>query len=404
MPIHKYNNQKNWYLISVVSLSVAMLSGYFLTYVGFAKRRGFKGDFFAAMYDPNWWDGQGILYGPIFVIERWVVNFVPSLMTVEIFAIGCILLIILSLFFATKVTQFEKKSLLFCFSIWTFNSYFYYAFSVAANPELIELFFLIFMWWSFSQNRLTLGWIAFSCAVLTKLAPVILFPILFIFFSWTGLLASASIVAIAMIVVSIGQNQSVLASISQLLDVKSEILHPESEQFLGLGSAVARFLGVLPGQDLFQIHLFTTITVSIMFCLATVMAVRVSKSGFNLRIKSNYIFAVFMCLLPIAHLNQTHRHTFIFLAPVFIAMHVLLLNEDVATITNKYRLILNLLFVGYSLVPIYFLDVFPVRNLVGSSFGSDFYVSLILLSEPIWTNLAIFVFVLMYGHRVLLKK
>jgi hypothetical protein len=111
-----------------------------------------------------------------------------------------------------------------------------------------------------------------------------------------------------------------------------------------------------------------------------------------------------MCLLPIAHLNQTHRHTFIFLAPVFIAMHVLLLNEDVATITNKYRLILNLLFVGYSLVPIYFLDVFPVRNLVGSSFGSDFYVSLILLSEPIWTNLAIFVFVLMYGHRVLLKK
>jgi hypothetical protein len=51
-----------------------MICGYLFSYFGYAKPRGFKGDFYAAMYDTNWWDGQGILYGPIFVIERWIVN------------------------------------------------------------------------------------------------------------------------------------------------------------------------------------------------------------------------------------------------------------------------------------------------------------------------------------------
>jgi hypothetical protein len=33
-------------------------------------RRAFYGDFYAAMYERVWWDGTGIMYGPVFVAER----------------------------------------------------------------------------------------------------------------------------------------------------------------------------------------------------------------------------------------------------------------------------------------------------------------------------------------------
>jgi hypothetical protein len=71
------------------SISIALLVGSLLSYLAvfkvFAQPRQFKGDFYAAMYNPLWWDGTGLFYGPLFVFERWLVNAFPKIFTVTFF-------------------------------------------------------------------------------------------------------------------------------------------------------------------------------------------------------------------------------------------------------------------------------------------------------------------------------
>ena len=113
------------YSLILGALVTIMCLGYFLTYLRFAKPRGFKGDFYAAMYDSNWWDGRGVFYGPIFVFERWIVNALPSLAKVELFAFGCLVLIATALITIIRIVHADRAFTLFCVSIWTFNTFFY---------------------------------------------------------------------------------------------------------------------------------------------------------------------------------------------------------------------------------------------------------------------------------------
>ncbi len=36
----------------------------------YAWPRAFGGDFAAAMYDPQWWDGSGVFYGPVLSLKN----------------------------------------------------------------------------------------------------------------------------------------------------------------------------------------------------------------------------------------------------------------------------------------------------------------------------------------------
>src|SRR6476661_1434011 len=62
----------------------------FLEGFRYARPRGFTGDFTAAMFTDQYWDGTGVLYGPVFVFERWLVDAAPSVFTPTFFAVTCI--------------------------------------------------------------------------------------------------------------------------------------------------------------------------------------------------------------------------------------------------------------------------------------------------------------------------
>ncbi len=70
-------------------ISLALLGGSLLTFLAvfkvFAQPRQLEGDFYEAMYNPLWWDGTGLFYGPMFVFERWLMNTFPKIFTVTLF-------------------------------------------------------------------------------------------------------------------------------------------------------------------------------------------------------------------------------------------------------------------------------------------------------------------------------
>lgn len=388
------------------TLLVLMSLGYLGAYLKFARPRGFGGDFYAAMFTSGWWDGTGIFYGPIFVFERWLVNWIPALATIQFFAVGSLVLIILSMILTMKIGMFSKRANLVCLMVWTFNSYLYYSFSVVSNPELIQLFFLILMWWGLTTKNYTVAWIGLTIAALTKLVPFFLFPILLLFFSWTGLLASVLIVIIALVILSVGQGESVLSLISQTIGMNTSASasntsspQPDSEQFLGLSSAVARALGMQIGQDFRIVTGISNLIILTLYLLVVAVAIKAKK--FNVFTKHNilvaYVFALFMSLLPILHLSQVHRHTYLYLTPVWVALWIVYVQDESSERSSKLLRLTTWLFIAYSFLPLYFLDFFNVDNLRGLHFGSGFTSSIIMLTEPIWLNLVLLLSIACYG-------
>ena len=393
------NKLSTKYRLMLSILIIVMCSGYFLVYLRFAKPRGFKGDFYAAMYDPNWWDGNGIFYSPIFVIERWIVNSLPSLATIEMFAFGCLGLLVSSLLIILKIVHADRVFTIFCIVIWTFNTYFYYSFSVAANPEILELVFLSIAWWCLSTKRYPLTWFVVTCAVLTKSVPIIFAPLLLLFFSWGGLVISVVTTASVLAIVSFGQKQSIFSSISQIVNIVNVPPQPESEQFLGLSNGLARLFGVPDGGNFYFATKFAFIIIATLYFLAIFVSRRIYKSNYNHEVKVAYIFAVYMCLMPIFHLAQTHRHTYLFLAPVFIAFRFVIVHDSDLIRARTFKAFNNIVFLVYSFAPIYVLDVFSFRSFSGLAFGSDFDTSLLMLTEPVWTNILLFSVLLSYGIK-----
>jgi hypothetical protein len=390
----------------LVVLVFLMSLGYLCAYLIFAKPRGFGGDFYAAMFSSKIWDGSGIFYGPIFVFERWIVDGLSSIATIQFFAIGSLFLISLSLLLTIRMGSLQKKEVLYCLVVWTFNSYLYYSFSVVSNPELIQLFFLILMWWALTNRNYKVGWIAITLAALTKLVPFFLFPVLLLFFSWTGLVASVLIVLVALILLSIGQGESIFSLVSQTIAMNTSASasntsspQPDSEQFLGLSSAIARFLGMQPGQDFKYITGFSNLLIFVLYVIVLVVSIAIYRSKIltEHKVFVAYVFALFMAILPMLHLSQVHRHTFIYLTPVWIALRIVYSHDESQERSRRYMRLTNWLFIVYSFIPIYFLDIYNVNNSIGSHFGSEIVPSLLMLTEPVWLNLFLLLSILYYG-------
>ncbi len=387
----------------LVALPIAiMLSGFAIAYELFARPRGFKGDFYAAMFTSDWWDGTGVFYGPIFVFERWLVDLFPSVFTIQFFAFGCIVLIGTAFIGTSKIVSYKAYWLTLSTIVWGLNSYLYYSFSVAANPELIELNLLIIMWWGLVNKRYHLAWIMLTLAVLTKLAPLIIAPIVFFYFSWLSLGISLTVGAFILALVSLGQRQSILDTISQLLSVNQALPQPFSEQFLGLDSAVARMLGLNDKNELSLISNLSEILICILLGLAILVSYRVfhSLTIQNHQTKVTLMFAIFLSLLPIAHLTQTHRHTYLFLAPVFIAFGYVLKNDPDHRRSGKYRIPLCILFISYSVLPIYLLDLYNFNNFENVHFATSIKTAVLMLTEPVWTNMVLFFLLINYAIKL----
>jgi len=377
------------------------IAAYASVYIFFARPRGFKGDFYAAMYDPKWWDGEGLFYGPLFVFERWIVNSFPKIVTVNFFAFQVLLILVVSLLIILRIVHADRVFTIFGLIAWIANSYFYYSFSVAANPEILELFFLILMWWALSRKYIKTAYVFFSLAIITKIIPIIFSPLLLFVFNPQAFLVALLIIFMSIIIVAFGQHQGVTSILKDLIPVSIVDPQPNSEQFLGLSSALSRVFGVCPGGDFKNVtNLAIGITV-ILFLLIIYVAHAIFK---NMSISSYessiaYIFSAFMSLMPLMHFTNTHRHTYLFLGPIWIALRYVYIND----INPKRSLIFSRIFITlffiHTALPIYFLDIFPVSKFSGIHLGET-YSSFLMLSEPIWTNLAVIVAIIIYGFSM----
>lgn len=397
--------EERFYLFLGLLLAL-ILSSYLLIYMFFASPRRFAGDFYAVMYDPKWWDGTGVVYGPIVVFERWLVNAFPSLFKIEFFGFLCIALIGLSIALCIKVTQPSKSLTLIYISVLCMNTYFLYSFSVAANPELIELVLLLIMWWGLSNKHIKFSWFVLICAVLTKLVPVILVPLLFLYFSWSAMFLAIFTFASILLIVSTGQKQTIYLSISQILDTKSTQPQPTSEQFLGLSSALARLFGLQPSDNFIIVNnlaLCFSVLTYISVLLLTFLIYKSQKEK-SLQIKISYLFVLYLSIIPIMHLNAAHRHTFLFLAPVFVGLSYVLMSDPIILRKGKYTKILGVGFMAYSFLPIYLLDLYNFDKFLGVRFGEDVLKSALYLTEPIWLNIALVAILMLYGKSRFLSR
>ena len=395
-----------YYYVAIVLFVALQICGFIATYLIFAAPRTFRGDFYAAMYDPKWWDGSGLVYGPVFVFQRWLVNYFPDVFTIEFFGFFSILLISLSLVIALVVTTSSRVLLLTCLSAWCLNSFFYYSFSVAAVPELTELLLLMVVWWGLSAKRFGVAAIALTLAILTKLAPIILAPLLLIFFSWTGLFSAVLIGTSLFLLVSIGQKQSLTSSISQFLETESAEPQPTSEQFLGMSSALARVFGQEPTSNFLFVNRLALIAAISVYLLVLFFSFKLSKVNqiMDHRVRVAYLFILYLGLLPILHLNATHRHTFIFLAPVFAGFAFILSHDDTPKRVSKFRKLLIMEFFLYSFIPMFTLDIFNFDDFLGIRIGEDLLTTFLYISEPIWINLLLVITLLLYGRTRFLSK
>lgn len=382
-------------------LVLGAISAYVGVYIFFARPRGFKGDFYAAMYDPNWWDGEGLFYGPLFVFERWIVNSFPKIATVNFFAFQVLLTLTVSLLIILRVVHADRVFSLFGLIVWIGNSYFYYSFSVAANPEILELLFLVLMWWALSRRYIKTAYAFFSLAVITKIVPIIFSPVLLFVFNPQAFLIALLVIFLSIFVVAFGQHQGVISIFKDLIPVSIVDPQPNSEQYLGLSSALSRVFGVSPAGDFKNVtNLAIGITI-ILFLFISYVALAIFRNASFSSYESSiaYIFSAFLSLMPLMHFTNTHRHTFLFLGPIWIALRYVYIND----INRRRSRIFSMIFTGfffiYTALPIYFLDIYPVSKFSGIHLGET-YNSFIMLSEPIWTNLAIIVAIIIYGFSM----
>ena len=136
-----------------------------------------------------------------------------------------------------------------------------------------------------------------------------------------------------------------------------------------------------------------------LYLLVVIVAIKAKK--FNVFTRHNllvaYVFALFMSLLPILHLSQVHRHTYLYLTPVWVALWIVYVQDESSERSSKLLRLTTWLFIAYSFLPLYFLDFFNVDNLRGLHFGSGFTSSIIMLTEPIWLNLVLLLSIACYG-------
>lgn len=400
------NMLSSYYNITIALILALHICGFIATFFIFAIPRNFRGDFFAAMYDPKWWDGSGVVYGPLFVIKRWLVNAFPEIFTIYFFGILSAFLILFALVVCLLVTSSSRAVALMCLGVWSLNSFFYYSFSVAAIPELIELFLLMVAWWGLSVKRIKVAAVALTLAIMTKLVPIVLAPLLLIFFSWTAIISTLVLGTSLFLLVSIGQKQSLLLSISQFLETKSAEPQPTSEQFLGISSAIARILGQEPNSNFFVANRLALILATSLYFMVLLFSLRMSRINLvhDYRVRVAFLFILYIGLLPILHLNAAHRHTFIFLAPVFAGFAFILSKDDNLERVGRFGKVLALEFFLYSFTPMFTLDIFNFDDFLGVRVGEDLLTTVLYISEPIWINFMLIITLLIYGRRRFLNR
>lgn len=378
-------------LMFIWGLRVLILEGFI-----FSWPRKFGGDFSAVMFGPDYWDGSGFVYGPIFTGQKVFVEKFPNLFTPFSFAIVNIFLATASLIFCCLAIGLKRKELPLILAIWTCFMPLTYAFSVSANPEFLELLFLSLSWYFLASNRLTRAWVSVLAGALTKVIPIVFFVLLVFRRSSRAFVATFSFFVITVLGVGLLRGmspiQAVFATLIPSLNMPSGKVEmadlirpvPSSFQMLGLNSAIARAFSLTDDADSLVIVQYTTWLISgFIFLMSCLIIVRLLTGSYAIPEKMKLTCSYIILFLNFPLLTQMpHLHTFIFLVPAFTGLAWLVLNETNSRTKISLLVPLSILYliVGVPGVLIKFLNAISIR-------AQDF----MLLNDPIWANLVLIV-------------
>jgi hypothetical protein len=345
------------------------------------------------MYGPEWWDGTGIMYGPVFVAERWLVNAWPRLFTIQVFALLNVPAVAFAFLLSGGAARVSRTGWFVALAVWLCFRWLYYAFSVAANPEILETLFLSLAWFGASRAKPTLAWVAVVLAAFTKVIPVIFAPLLLLRASRRAVAAAIVTGSVIAGAVGLGQHltprQLVLAIVMPAQNTGQTTLQiehiwpiPSSSMMAGLSSAIARAANLKddsPSLARVQ-NTANALTIGI-YLLAAFVALLLLRGRHALpevtRVALSY--GLFFALMPLMTFH-THPHTFVFLLPASTAI-IAALMEDGA---RRRPIIFGALFlILYALVGVPAVVV-PVDRLLGSRLASS-----TMFADPIWANLAL---------------
>lgn len=358
-------------------------------------RGGFSGDFAAIML-PKYWDGSGIVFGPVFVIERWLMDAWPATFTVRWFAIADIFLAIGSFLFCVLAARADRWIAMTALVLWVCYRRLYYSFSVAANPEFLELFFLSAAWFAASRRRQAAEGATIALAALTKLFPWVFVIPLLPRRAARALIAAAVVTLLLAAVVGVGQRMPPRELLIQLVSnhvtngggAVTTLLplayYPRpSDQFLGVAEALAAVMWngrerTLRPDEIHTVRMATAVVIGVAVVIAIWVAVRLHRSAtVAWPVRVGIVYSVFFSLLPIIN-GFAHPHTYLFLLPVWVALPAIVLSPPRRAAQAYFAAWFALCYVltGF---PVAFLQV---DRLLGTSFRNSW-----LTNEPALSTL-----------------
>ena len=388
-------------LMFIWGLRVLILEGFVYSWP-----RKFGGDFSAVMFGPDYWDGSGFVYGPIFTGQKIFVENFPNIFNPYSFAIMNIFFATSSLIFCSLAIELKGKAILLILAIWTCFMPLTYAFSVSANPEFLELFFLSLSWYFLARSRFTKAWISVLAGALTKVVPMVFFSILVFRRSLSAFLATISFFLITVLGVGLIRGmsplQAVLATLIPSLNMPGSKIEmaslirpvPSSFQMLGLNSAIARAFSIT--DNLVTVQYISWLISGFIFLISGLIIVRLLTGRYAIleRTKLSYSYTIMFLNLPLLT-QMPHLHTFIFLLPAFTGLAWLILKETNSRTKISLSVSLSILYLvlGAPGIIIKLLNFFSIKS-------QDF----VLLSDPIWANLILIVISNVYVYSKTIRS
>src|SRR3954453_20846 len=313
----------------------------FLEGFRYARPRGFAGDFTAAMFTDQYWDGTGVLYGPVFVFERWLVDAMPSVFTPTFFAVTCVPIVAVAFAVLVRALRLPLLPAAVVLTLWLCCSRLSYSFSVAANPEFLELAFIagaVALAVRIGRRDERGEGALLALAALTKYVPWALVPGLLARRRFQAIGGVAVCFVVLAVVTAIGQGTGPIETVGDILfpvgsyaDGQLFAARVDTAQFLDVVTAIGRLFSNTALTDT-QKTIAVVVGVAVMaaaFAAAMVGLWHVSRARMPAARQAALVAALTFGLLPIIT-PSAHAHTFVFLLPVWAAFVALVFDGGVS--------------------------------------------------------------------------
>jgi alpha-1,2-mannosyltransferase len=315
--------------------------------------KGFSGDFNSAVTGAgidDWWAGQGLFYGPLFVLE-WLVMLHPgyvSIVEVAFLDIG-LFAIAFTCAWLALFGRVRPRLLLLVLGAWLGNYASVALFATAQHLEALELMWLSLALLLMVRARPRAAGVSLGLAIATKTLPFVFLPYLAVLRRWRTLGLAAGVAAALFLGTCLVQGVSPWDGAVMLLNQGSNLAKTKSTPYeLGLRAFFIRLLtngqgDPTPAQADLAFALHGVVAVATAAATAWIVW-RASPIARGLGLAWGLVAATMLVVAPV-----THIFYFVFLLPGFTAVLAELVERPLGWVTGIHwlGLLASYVFTGF---------------------------------------------------------